>query len=292
VLHGERALCSIDQPQHGPARLHLLGPGAAAALHGADHAPDHVLLTAYLGRDGEGHSYLLRADTSPALPVSPPAPARPVGAAPAPPPGCGWESLRDVGLGLDATDAGLFVTALALANWHGAHPRCSRCGTATEAIEAGWVRQCPACGGQHFPRTDPAVIMTVTDDEDRLLLGRQAAWPPRRYSTLAGFVEPGEPLEAAVRREVYEEAGIEVGEVTYLGSQPWPFPSSLMFGFTARALTTHLQPDGDELAEARWWTREEFTRDLASGAVLPPGPLSISAWLITQWYGRPLPASG
>jgi NAD+ diphosphatase len=146
--------------------------------------------------------------------------------------------VREVGALLDNRDAGLLVQAVALANWHAVHTHCARCGTPTEVTAAGHVRQCPADGSQHFPRTDPAVIMPVVDAADRLLLARGATWPLGRMSTVAGFVEPGESLEQAVRREVREEVGIEIGAVDYLGSQPWPFPSSLMVGFIAHAETT------------------------------------------------------
>ena len=203
-----------------------------------------------------------------------------------------WAGLRDVGTLLDDTGAGLFTAALALANWHAVHPRCARCGTPTLVVQAGWARSCPACGAEHYPRTDPAVIMAVVDDEGRLLLGRQAAWPPKRYSTLAGFVEPGESLEAAVRREVAEESGVVVGEVEYRGSQPWPFPSSLMLGFRGHAVGTAVEVDGVELAHARWWTREEFEADLASGELMLPPRVSIARRLIEDWYGGPVAGEG
>jgi NAD+ diphosphatase len=207
-------------------------------------------------------------------------------------PGRRWAGLRDVGTLLDDTGAGLFTAALALANWHAVHPRCARCGTPTVVVQAGWARSCPACGAEHYPRTDPAVIMAVVDDDGRLLLGRQAAWPPKRYSTLAGFVEPGESLEAAVRREVAEEAGVVVGAVEYRGSQPWPFPSSLMLGFRGHAVGTAVEVDGVELAHARWWTREEFEADLASGELMLPPRVSIARRLIEDWYGGPVAGEG
>jgi NAD+ diphosphatase len=199
-----------------------------------------------------------------------------------------WATLREVGALLDDTGAGLFTAAVALGNWHAVHPRCSRCGTPTLVAQAGWARSCPQCGAEHYPRTDPAVIMAVVDDDGRLLLGRQASWPEKRYSTLAGFVEPGESLEAAVRREVAEESGVVVGEVEYRGSQPWPFPSSLMLGFRGRAVATAVQVDGVELAHARWWTREEFEADLASGELMLPPRVSIARRLIEDWYGGPV----
>ena len=204
------------------------------------------------------------------------------------PPGVRWSGLRDIGSLLDDADAGIVTAAVALANWHAAHPRCPRCGTPTEVAQAGWTRVCPNDGSEHFPRTDPAVIMAVTDPDDRVLLGRQATWPERRFSTLAGFVEPGESLEAAVRREVLEESGVVVGDVVYRGSQPWPFPASIMLGFRAYAETTDLRPDGTELAEARWLSRKELAADLASGGLLVPPSVSIARRLIEDWYGGPL----
>jgi NAD+ diphosphatase len=194
--------------------------------------------------------------------------------------------LREVGSLLDDAGAGVFTTALALGNWHAVHGRCARCGTPTDVVQAGWARSCPHCGAEHYPRTDPAVIMSVVDDDGRILLGRQASWPEKRYSTLAGFVEPGESLEAAVRREVAEESAVVVGNVEYRGSQPWPFPSSLMLGFRAHALTTGARADGVELAHVRWWTREQFRADIAARELLLPPRVSIARRLIEDWYGE------
>jgi NAD+ diphosphatase len=199
-----------------------------------------------------------------------------------------FANLREVGALLDDAGAGIFTTALALANWHVVHGHCARCGTPTDVVQAGWARSCPHCGSEHYPRTDPAVIMAVVDDDDRILLGRQASWPEKRYSTLAGFVEPGESLEAAVRREVAEESGVVVGDVHYRGSQPWPFPSSLMVGFRAQALTTAEKADGVELAHARWWSREQFAADIATRELLLPPRVSIARRLIEDWYGAPI----
>jgi NAD+ diphosphatase len=204
----------------------------------------------------------------------------------------GWAGLREVGGLLDARDAGLLTEATAVLNWHATHPRCPRCGEPTVVVLSGWSRHCPADGSDHYPRTDPAVIMTVVDDDDRLLLGSQAAWPTGRFSTLAGFVEPGEPLEAAVRREVVEEVGVRVGEVAYLGSQPWPFPASVMVGFRAHAVTTDVRVDGLEIAEARWFTREELAADVASGEVVLPSRVSIARALVEEWYGGPIEDDG
>ena len=194
-------------------------------------------------------------------------------------------SLRVLGPTIAPDEASLAVHAIGLSRWHETHRFCSRCGSPTDMAEAGHVRICPSCGTHHFPRTDPAVIMLITDEDDRALLGRQPVWPEGRFSTLAGFVEPGETLDDAVRREVMEEVGILVGEVTYAGSQPWPFPSSLMLGFFGKALSIDITVDQDEIAEARWFTREEVTEMTASSDLLLPPNVSISRWLLQQWHG-------
>jgi NAD+ diphosphatase len=198
------------------------------------------------------------------------------------------QSLRDVGAVLSDRDAGLLVHAVGLSNWHATHVRCPRCGEPTEAVKGGSVRRCVADGSEHFPRTDPAVIMLVTDGADRCVLGRQPVWPPGRFSTLAGFVEPGESAEQAVVREVAEEVGLPVRDVRYTGSQPWPFPASLMLGFTA-VCDGDLEPraaDG-ELDDARWFSRDELRgASLWNGreaAVMLPTPVSIAYRLITDW---------
>jgi NAD+ diphosphatase len=189
-----------------------------------------------------------------------------------------FSELRPLAADLPATEAGLFAYARALHLWRANHRHCSRCGTAMRSSRAGHVRHCPACGNESFPRLDPAIIVLVHDGA-AALLGRQAGWPPGRYSTIAGFVEPGESLEDAVRREVFEETGIRAGEIAYHSSQPWPFPASLMLGFTARAaLAAPVLRDG-ELEDARWFSRAE----LRSGAVGLPPPVSISRRLIDGW---------
>lgn len=193
---------------------------------------------------------------------------------------------------LPADELSLAVHAVGMARWLGSTPFCPRCGARTEIEQAGHLRVCPQCGAHHFPRTDPAVIMLITDDQDRALVGHQAAWPENRWSTLAGFVEPGESLEDAVRRETTEESGVVVGDVTYGASQPWPFPASLMVGFFGRATSTEIDVDGDELAAARWITRDELRAEGEAGTLLlPPSGVSISSWLIESWYREPLPAS-
>lgn len=195
--------------------------------------------------------------------------------------------LRAVGSVLGDRDVGLLVHALALTNWHATHGHCARCGAPTEPAPGGHLRRCSADGSEHFPRTDPAVIMLVHAD-DRALLGRQPSWPERRFSTLAGFVEPGESAEHAVIREVWEESGVEVSDVHYLGSQPWPFPSNLMLGFTARAKGTTLRLN-EELAEANWYSRAELAGAVSDGSVLLPPRVSIARRLIEAWYGGSLP---
>jgi NAD+ diphosphatase len=200
-----------------------------------------------------------------------------------------WGNLRQIGGVLSDRDAGLFTEALGIVNWHASHPFSPKTGVATTPGKAGWVRVDPTTGREIFPRTDAAIIVGVTDSQDRLLLGSNALWESNRFSLLAGFVEPGESLEAAVIREIFEESGINVVDPVYLGSQPWPFPASLMLGFTARvdpAVESQLTPDGHEILELRWFTRDEL-RD-ALGEILLPGLTSIARSIIERWYGGPL----
>ncbi len=205
------------------------------------------------------------------------------------PEGMRGEHLRGFVQTLSEDEAAPVLHAVALGEWHRAHKHCPRCGAGLEVSQAGHLLVCPGCGRQQFPRTDPAVIMIVTDDEDRCLLGRQARWPEGRYSTLAGFVEPGESFEQAVAREVLEEVGVEVSGATYFGNQPWPFPASLMVGFVARARTTEIQVDGAEISDARWFTREQVRDEAEAGTLLLPSGISISRSLVETWYGGPLP---
>ena len=186
---------------------------------------------------------------------------------------------------LDDRDAPLFACALSLANWHGRHLFCSACGHSTDIIRGGWSRRCPACAAEHFPRCDPVVIM-LAEHDGRLLLGRQPHYPPGRFSALAGFVEPGETIEAAVAREIMEEAGIAVADVRYVASQPWPFPSSLMIGCRARALSDHLTIDFTELDDAGWFTRDGVAAALAGDTDAPflaPPRFAIARTLLEDW---------
>ena len=266
VLHlrGDRA--PVEPGADDTVRLALRPPSAA----------DGERLLAFLGRDGAGTAYVAALDE--------PLEDDGIGADGTPQ----WQTLRRAGSRLDDPASGLFAEALALANWHRTHTHCPRCGAPTVPRDAGWVRQCERDGSQHFPRTDMAVIMAVLDDQDRILLARGPEWHERSGSVLAGFVEPGEPLEAAVAREVQEEVGIAVRDVRYRGSQPWPFPASLMVGFTAHAEQTRLTLDPVEIAAARWYTRDEVGSRAASGELRLSTRLSIARRLIEDWYGGPI----
>ncbi|HVF36403.1 MAG TPA: NAD(+) diphosphatase, partial [Sphingomicrobium sp.] len=186
---------------------------------------------------------------------------------------------------LDAAEAPIFAAALSLANWHRRHGHCSVCGRGTEPNRGGWSRFCQDCGAEHYPRVDPVVIM-LAEHDGRLLLGRQPHYPEGRYSALAGFIEPGESIEAAVARELKEEAGIDVTHVRYLASQPWPFPNSLMIGAHARALDASLIVDRNELDDARWFDRDQIVMALAgdpAAAFQPPPPTAIARTLLDAW---------
>jgi NAD+ diphosphatase len=186
---------------------------------------------------------------------------------------------------LHADDAPLFAAALSLAGWHSRHPFCATCAARTEIVRGGWSRKCPSCSAEHYPRVDPVVIM-LAEHDGSLLLGRQPQYPPGRYSALAGFVEVGETIEDAVAREIGEEAGIEVEQVRYIASQPWPFPSSLMIGCIAQARSAALTIDYGELDDARWFTREEVAAALSGtgdAPFLPPPRWAIARSLLEHW---------
>jgi NAD+ diphosphatase len=201
-------------------------------------------------------------------------------------------SLREAGSLLGDRDAGLFTHAVALANWLDTHTHCPLDGIPTVPEPGGHSSRCPKDGTEHFPRTDPAVIMLVTDPDDRCLLARNAAWPGRRVSILAGFVDPGESAEQAVVREVAEETGIKVNNVRYVASQPWPMPRSLMLGFRADAPAGQdINVDHDELAEAHWFSRDGLLAAIKSGQIALPPSVSIARHIIEAWYGGSLPPS-
>jgi NAD+ diphosphatase len=283
AVHGSSILLEEPRPGPGPAAARHLSPGDLPALGvrrldlgdaaggPAAEAGDGIGL--FLGQEG-GAAHVGVA----------------LRARPEPPPGARWAGLRGIGAALGPRDAGLATAAAALAEWHGAETFCPRCGTATAVTQAGWARRCPADGLDVFPRTDPAVIMSVLDADERLLLAHSAHWPDNRYSLTAGFVEAGEALEAAVRREVAEEVGLEVGVVRYLGSQPWPFPRSLMCAFEARALTTDIAVDGQEIADARWFGRAELAGAVRSGEVGIAPRSAVARVVIEDWLGARIDA--
>lgn len=208
---------------------------------------------------------------------------------PALPESLGFCDLRAVMAGLSPGDAGVAAAAKGIFAWHASHGFCAACGQASQMADAGWKRVCPACRAQHFPRTDPVVIMLILSGDD-VLLGRAPSWPPGMYSLLAGFMEPGESIEAAVRREVLEETGVRVGPVDYLSSQPWPFPSSLMIGCRGEALSREIALDPTELEDARWVDRQTALDGLAglNPDIRPARRGSIARFLIERWLADSL----
>ncbi len=270
VVSDGRALVRFDNDEH--VELVFVSPAEAPAG-----------VRFLLGQDADGVVY---------FGVSGDLPTPPDGDLPTSPDGARVASLREVGVLLGDRDAGLFTHAVALANWHDTHTHCPLDGTPTVPDPGGHSTRCPADGTEHFPRTDPAVIMLVTDPDDRCLLARNAAWPGRRVSILAGFVEPGESAEQAVVREVAEETGIVVTSLRYLGSQPWPMPRSLMLGFRAQAPAGQvIAVDPEELAEAHWFSRGELLAAIQARELALPPSVSIARHIIEDWYGGPLPST-
>lgn len=228
---------------------------------------------ALLGRDADGAAILLAA-------LAPEADSLDTA------PDETWLGLRDLGRRLADHETELLIEALALSGWLRDAPFCPSCGGGTEIRQAGWSRRCLVCGKEHFPRTDPAVIVAVeSPDGERLLLGANANWGGRMYSCFAGFAEAGESLESTVHRELEEEAGVRLASLRYISSQPWPFPRSLMLGFRAVALDQdEVRPDGEEIIDVRWFSRAEISSALAGdGPVGLPGPASIARALIVAW---------
>jgi NAD+ diphosphatase len=197
----------------------------------------------------------------------------------------GMASLRELGGTLDEFHLGISMHAIALSNWHRSHPHCSKCGALTESSLGGSVRVCVKDQSQHHPRTDSAVIVLVKDKDDRILLGHQPIWPDGRFSTFAGFLEPGETFEQCVSREVLEESGVTVSQIHYLGSQPWPFPASIMISFEALIDDpSAARPDGEEIVEVRWYSRTELRSAMEDGTLLLPPMISVARKMIERWF--------
>ena len=198
----------------------------------------------------------------------------------------GMASLRELGGTLDEFHLGISMHAIALSNWHRSHPHCSKCGAETKSTLGGSVRVCLKDQSQHHPRTDSAVIVLVKDKDDRILLGHQPIWPDGRFSTFAGFLEPGETFEQCVEREVFEESGVKVNEIKYLGSQPWPFPASIMIAFSAVVDDpSTAKADGVEITEVRWFSRDELKAAVADRSLLLPPTISVARKMIAMWFG-------
>lgn len=272
ILNGERALCA-----QGPQPSLDLRPVADIA----EDAPCTMADAIYLGklppsgdRDGGIEVFTVSVDDFTAETIEPDSTR--------------WCGLRQIATQLSDLDVGLFAQALAMRNFHTAHAFSPADGGRTVAQRGGWVLASERSGARTFPRTDPAIIVCVTDRDDRILLGANARWQPRRYSAFAGFVEPGESLEDAARREVQEEAGAHITNLRYLGSQPWPYPASLMVAFAAELDEAQdpaeVQCDGEEIVEVRWFSRDEIVEI----AHLLPSREAIARVMIEQWYGGPI----
>ncbi|MFW7413694.1 NAD(+) diphosphatase [Demequina sp. SO4-18] len=280
----DRASERREQVDMATADAVVVKDGAVLAVDGdlvelaAGQRPAHGLQI-YLGRERERDLVAIVPDSLDEVAV----------------PGARMTPLRELlGLfaarGLDgARDRELATTAVAISLWHASHPRCARCGNPTEPRMGGWVRRCEADGQDHYPRTDPAVIVAITDGDDRLLMAHASHWSENRYSHLAGYVEPGESLEQAAHREVAEESGLRLRDLTYAGSQPWPFPASVMVGFRARVDDPAFVLDDDEISAAMWVTRAELDARVADGTLVLAPAGSIARRLLEEWYGATLP---
>ena len=197
----------------------------------------------------------------------------------------GFTTLREIGGKLGDLEVELALHATALTNWHHVHPRCAKCGAQTRVDFGGAVRVCDVDGSQHHPRTDSAVIVLIRDAADRILLGHQPIWPEGRFSCFAGFLEPGETFEQCVSREVFEESGVTVREINYLGSQPWPFPASIMISFEAITdAPNEARPDGEEITEVKWFSRAELKAATEDGSLLLPPTISVARKMIERWF--------
>lgn len=275
-----------DRLREDPDALHALWPDAGVLLLDAE---GHALAA----DDGQHHWHARGADLAAQRPDEAAFLALhegrgwfalPLDAAPKDAQSAPRIDLRAAALRLPAFEAGLHAHARALLHWRATHRYCGRCGATLEPIRAGHAARCTGCGTEHYPRTDTAIIVSISDGE-RLLLGRQASWPAKRYSVIAGFLEPGERLEDAVAREVLEETGLRVHTCRYAGSQPWPFPANLMVGFEAEAEGDEPR-FGGELEDARWFSARQIHAEVAAGTLLLSPRLSISSWLIRRWLAR------
>ena len=198
-----------------------------------------------------------------------------------------YQTLRTLGDYLSQLEMGLAIHTQAIANWHHSHQFCARCGLPTISANGGSLRKCTSDGSEHYPRTDGAVIVLVKDEKDRVLLGRQKIWPEKRFSCFAGFVEPGESFEQTVLREVFEESGTKLQDITYLGSQPWPFPASIMISFSAIATNPgEAKADGEEIEEIRWLTRDAMRQEIADQLLTLPPSMSVARKMIEFWYAK------
>jgi NAD+ diphosphatase len=288
-LWGRGRVIAVDRKGRTPVVPDGTGVLDRPASDFGDEPPDRAVL---LG-ESDGHAYW-------AMPVNeeltegtvPPANAWLVWPGGTAADGVQWHDLRSIGGLLDDTSAGLFTTAVALFNWHARARFCAKCGSPTSPANAGWASRCTGCGREEYPRTDPAVICLVHDDDGpsggNVLLARQPIWPPHRYSVLAGFVEAGESLESCVEREIREEVGVHVRDIRYLGSQPWPFPRSIMIGFTAVTdRGAPIRPADGEIEEAAWFSRADVLAALDAGGqidgLILPGPTSIARQMLTGW---------
>lgn len=294
-----------------PATCHAIVVRDGAVLVSGDRLverapgnhPDHSLAV-YLGRDGDrdlvalvptdasGDDRVTQGGAASHADTIPPA-ADASAAVSFAQPGERLVGLRDaIRIFAEASDAGrqheLAATAVAITTWHANHPRCAKCGQTTRPTSGGWVRHCDVDERDHYPRTDAAVIVAITDTDDRLLMAHASYWSAGRFSHLAGYVEPGESFEQAVHREVAEEASLHVRDLAYVGSQPWPFPASIMVGFTARTDNPNFSLDDDEITQAQFVSRAELAAHVADGTMIVAPPGSIARRMMEDWYGGPL----
>lgn len=260
----------------------FLNPEALPAV------PPEGTTVVYLGKVRPGQDHALPQGTDLVLYALPPD-AGDLGWVPE---GSTFARYRDVATGFTAVDEQAFVQAQSVANWHASHQHCPRCGSRTVTDVAGWMRRCPQDGSEHFPRTDPAVIVGIVGSDGRILLANNKQWENNRYSTVAGFVEGGESAEQAAVREIAEEVGVHLHALSYISSQAWPFPQSLMLGFIGHTRDTVAVPDNVEVRGARWFSRDELQSAVLSGEVQISHRLSIARTLIEHWYGAPVMEPG